>query len=323
MGRPELRAAATAPSGAVHRTSPAPPPDSSLSVTVVTIRKSAAASRTHRMTGESLDCEPEGGGASTRAPAASGLSILSIRKLPSAEDESRERQVETERERPAAGGRVEETVAAQNVVPGDDRRQVLAPETGRLAQPRRLPRRQVQDEVEHEESEKVRDPREEGREEKEDRRLERAGEERGAGGHGDRRQRQPRRARRDRNDGEKSEEPGHREESGISGKNPGEAPEEVLGAADRPGQDHLERAARHVARDRPCREHEDRPVGELETSRSPFAREMYDLEQREERERQYDSRGAEFLPQEAADHLDHVRGVSEKSSSSSAETFAS
>ena len=181
----------------------------------------------------------------------------------------------------------------------------------------------MKDEEENEKAEQVRDPRQKRREHQEDRGLERTVQEGVSGQERERGERGllaggPGRQSDDEKDGGAR---GH-EKQAVRRQDPQIPAEQVFGPADRPRQDHLQGAARDVARNGSGREQEDPPVHDDEPAATSAVGESERLDDRQDPERHGKTDRAVFLTQVAADHFDHGP-LSEKSSSSSAETRAS
>src|SRR6202040_1003248 len=94
---------------------------------------------------------------------------------------------------------------------------------------------------------------------------------------------------------------------------------EVVAPANRPAQDHLERAARGVLRHACGAEDEDPQRADLQASAAAREGQLKRGQKRQGGQSDDDAEVVEPLPQKAADHLAHEGRASRKRSSKSAE----
>src|SRR5438477_11978985 len=134
MGLRVARAAAAAFSSDCQAIRPVPGSFFSRSIKPTTARKMTARTKAMSRIEGSLDCDPPlPFGLRRTGPALT--SVLSIGELPSREDDSRQDEVERQREDVRSRRRLEDAFSAQHVPPGHARHQVLARQGAELRQP--------------------------------------------------------------------------------------------------------------------------------------------------------------------------------------------
>ncbi len=238
---PEAFASAAAFSRGCQRTSPTASP-ARRSRTPVTTRRTSAARRAQKRTGDRRDCE-RGAAAPQSCPYES-----SLRR----EDGGGQDEAQGHGEDPSAERLRRKVPAGEQRVPADLRQQVLLgdarrPGQVRLAEGGRETAGGGKRDEEEEEAERVSERREErGEQQQQDGDLEpvEQGAEEGARQRRGQKGRRPAVAERE----DEREERRRGEEDPVGRHDAEQAPPEVLGARDGPGQDHLERAARDVPR---------------------------------------------------------------------------